>query len=539
MRENFRAAIRNISRHGDTDVLPFPIENHVFYDMEEETLDLLEDIHANFNRYYPKDRVDTDTSLIAVGYTGFRLATQIDPIWNAYLLGLVISIGAEIEKKRLPVEDHAVFSYRFRYNRDEETLFDRNVGWREFQQISIERARHSEFIVISDISDFYPRIYHHRLQNALGDVSGDKETNRRIMLLLKKITKHNVSYGLPVGGPAARILAELLLNRVDHLLRLKGIEFCRFADDYHVFAGSRAAAYSSLVFLSEILYDNEGLSLQKSKTRLMSSQEFQDVSEFGVARDTPDKDEAQARSFLSLKLRFDPYSPTAKEDYEVLREQVKKFDIERLLSREMEKSRVHPALTRRLLTALPFQDSRILSESIRLLIDNLEPTGEGVARLYPVIPNVMILIKNVLNRIDGEVRQYAYDTLRKLVNTDSLVMKLPANLCYALRVLADDPTRETDTLLDSLSASTSITIRRDIILIMGRRRMHFWISNLKGSFTILATWEKRSLIVASFILGDEGEHWRRNIKQAMSATDELLGEWAEKRFQDTEWRIPV
>src|SRR6266404_4627865 len=325
MREHFRTALRNIATHGDTDVLPFPIENHVFYDREEETLNLLEEIHKNFNLYSPKDRVDTDTSLLAVGHMGFRLATQIDPVWNAYLLGLVVSIGEDIERARLPVEDQTIFSYRYRYDNEEGTLFDTNLGWREFQQVSIERAKNADFVVISDISDFYPRVYHHRLENALGEVIGDSEIIRRIMLLLKKITKHNVSYGLPVGGPAARLLSELLLNRVDHLLQVRGVTFCRFADDYHIFAQSRVGAYSSLVFLSEILYDNEGLSLQKSKTRLMSTQEFQDVSEFGVARDDPPADQARAREFLSLKLRFDPYSPTAKQDYEKLKDQVKKF----------------------------------------------------------------------------------------------------------------------------------------------------------------------------------------------------------------------
>ena len=51
--------------------------------------------------------------LAVVGYTGFRGVTQIEPVWNAYLLGLVISIGDEIEGQRLPVWDQIVFSYRF------------------------------------------------------------------------------------------------------------------------------------------------------------------------------------------------------------------------------------------------------------------------------------------------------------------------------------------------------------------------------------------------------------------------------------------
>lgn len=546
---HFRTAIQNIATHGDTDVMPFPIENRVFYDREEETLRILERFRADFNavpenkslaaaQYAPKDRVDTDNSLIAVGYTGFRLGTQIDPIWNAYLLGLVVSIGEEIERRRLPPQEARVFSYRFKHDPDKNTLFDREIGWREFQQASIKRAQKATWVVVSDISDFYPRIYHHRLENALGEATADRNTVAQIMFLLKKITKHNVSYGLPVGGPAARLLSELLLNRVDHLLTLKGVDFCRFADDYHIFAPTREAAYSSLVLLSELLYDNEGLSLQKSKTRMMKPQEFEELSDF-APRKPHDTDEAKARSLLGLKLRFDPYSPTAKQDYEKLKATVKDLELNRWLNEEMRKSRLHPALTRRVLSALPFEDPEVISVAVRLLVDNLKTPEDAIPRLYPVIPSVMILLKSVINVIDPDVRTYTFETLRNLITNDSLELQLPANLCYALRILADDPSPQTDALLDRVRQKGSLAIKRDVILIMARRGARFWLSNLKGNFNWLAAWERRAMIIASQVMGDEGEHWRGNVRHAMSPLDDLVARWAKDRFQEANWRIPV
>jgi hypothetical protein len=106
-------AIRNVARHGDTDVFPFPLENHWFHDSEEEVAKLLHGIDDDFDaklRSYPVHFVK---SLSSVGYNGFRAATQIDPIWNAYLLALVIDIGPELEARRVGADYNNVFSYRF------------------------------------------------------------------------------------------------------------------------------------------------------------------------------------------------------------------------------------------------------------------------------------------------------------------------------------------------------------------------------------------------------------------------------------------
>ena len=50
MEEFFKLAIQNVARHGDTDVFPFPIENYIFYDKPQEAVDILKDIHSNFEQ---------------------------------------------------------------------------------------------------------------------------------------------------------------------------------------------------------------------------------------------------------------------------------------------------------------------------------------------------------------------------------------------------------------------------------------------------------------------------------------------------------
>ena len=137
-------------------------------------------------------------------------------------------------------------------------------------------------MVVSDISEFYPRLGHHRLDATLLQLNLGNDIASRIKKFLKQFSGTR-SFGLPIGGPAARILSELVLTQIDLLLVGHGVEFVRFADDYHLFANSHEDAYAALIFLSEKLFDNQGLSLQKSKTRILPAAEFLSTSPLRLA----------------------------------------------------------------------------------------------------------------------------------------------------------------------------------------------------------------------------------------------------------------
>lgn len=71
-KNNIRLAVRNIAMYGDTDVFPFPIENHVFFDCEDEVVNAIEELHKNFEEYLSKFAPVFVKSLSVVGYHGFR-----------------------------------------------------------------------------------------------------------------------------------------------------------------------------------------------------------------------------------------------------------------------------------------------------------------------------------------------------------------------------------------------------------------------------------------------------------------------------------
>ena len=352
------------------------------------------------------------------------------------------------------------------------------------------------------------------------------------MEMLGQFSK-GVSYGLPVGGPGARLLSELLLNRVDRLLQSKGVIFCRFADDYHIFADSSEQAYRHLVFLSEKLLENEGMLLQKAKTRVMSREEFLGTSEFAEENEPDSAEEMEGRAFLRLRLHYDPYSQTAVEDYEALKDQLRDFDVLGMLAREMRKSRIHQPLARKLIQAVRHLDSPQRDAAVVSMLENL-----GV--LYPVFPSIMLLVKALIGDVDTVTRELAFGRVREILSSGSHIGLVPTHLAYAVRLLAHDRSEETDELLARIYTETnSSAIRRDIILAMARRNADYWVSDVRKAYATVTQWERNALLVSSFILGDEGSHWRRSIGGTLSPLQTLVRDWAAAKAQVPGWEIPV
>ncbi|WP_164744119.1 RNA-directed DNA polymerase [Paenibacillus barengoltzii] len=531
MKKFFEFAVENIIKFGDTDIFPFPIENHLFYDLKDETVSLLLDIFADFDNFVVDNSPQNESMLAPSGYTGFRWATQIDPIWNAYLLGLVLSISDKIEEARIPKDKDKVFSYRIQLNETEKTIFDNNYGWLQFQETSIKRAYQYKYVLICDLSHFYSNVYHHRLENSLAKLDiQDKRIEKNIMELLQRFSNIK-SYGLPIGGQAARILAELLLNRTDKLLRSKSIEFCRYVDDYHIFANTENELYEHLLYLSKILMENEGLSLQKSKTRIISSEEFISSTKYNIQGE--DQENPSRHNLFSIKLKYDPYSLTAREDYDSLKSQIDKLDIIGILSDELNKSRIHSPTMKKLISAIKYLDIDSKNSTIRALTENLE-------LLVPVFPNVMILINDLFDELNEELQNDICTLLQRHIEDKTFIMQVELNIAYALRVLSHKYSDENEDLLITVYRNTeSRLIKRDIILIMAKWGSDFWLSDLKNRYHSLDVWEKRGFIMASYYLGDEGKHWRDHFKEEFSPIFILYRNWVAKKIQTKGWKLPI
>jgi len=540
MDSSFSRAIDNIVHHGDTDIFPFPIENLIIFDQKIDIVALLKSINADFDAYIIGSPPANYGALSPVGYTGFRWATQIDPVWNAYFLALVIEISDKIENARMPTSMEAVYSYRLNGDPTNPDLFDRRFGWRSFIERAVTLSSSHQFVVSCDISEFYPRLNHHRLDNALRQLPNADDCRNKIMGFLSNFSE-TYSFGLPVGGPASRILSELTLNQIDRLLYQRQIPFCRFADDFYLFADSEAEAFKSLVFLSEILHRNQGLQLQKTKTRIMSSSEFArtnpltfDVEESNHegGADLSGVTDARA-SLFRLSLHFDPYSPTANEDYERLRDEIDKFPILDILKTELAKSRINVSLTRKLIGTLQYIQSNELNDAARTLVDNVQ-------LLYPVFFGVLSALKSIFPRLSPDAQYYVEGRIRALIEQGSPAMSVDLNLQYAIRLLSALRTEESVSLMTRLYESTnSIAIRRDIILAMVRWREWIWLSDRRPFFRSMSPMERRAYIMASYVLKDEGQHWRDHTKKEFSDFEIIVRNWIAERINRPNWELPL
>ena len=523
-----RAAVNNIAQHGDTDIFPFPFENYIFFDRPEECCDLLLKLHNDFGNYLATYPPFTIESLTPVGYTGFRWASQIEPFWNAYYLTLTIAIADQIESTRIPEDEKVVFSYRYSLNEEDAKLFADST-WRDYRSRSMDLSHDSKYVVLTDISDFYPRVYHHRIENALTRLSNPEDIPSRIMKLLSTFS-NNVSYGLPVGGPASRILSELALVSVDDNLFRRQIKFCRYADDYSIFCSSKSEAYKLLVFLSEKLF-NEGLVLQKTKTRILTAEEFRETTGLldPKANDPENGEATEEQKLLHISIRFDPYSPTAEEDYERLRAAVNEIDIVGILGREVVKSAIDPTVTRQAIAAIRALSPTARDGAIRTLLD---PSNLDV--LAPVFVTVMRAVRGVYEDLEDEIKDFIDSALIGIYDDQSHLLSVELNMVYFIQAIAIRRSgRKEEILVELFDQRPNELLRRQIIVTMAQWKCFYWLTDVKNKYPGLSQWERRAFILASYVLGDEGKYWRRHIKNTWSPMDVLVRDWSSARYQQT------
>ena len=182
---------------------------------------------------------------------------------------IAIMIAKPLEKTRGKFARDRVFSYRFSPLLKKGQLFNPEHNIRTFQRKSAKIAtqRNVNYVVKSDIANFYDRINLHRLESTLLTV---KDLDHRVVHLINQILLHwarRDSYGIPIGSNASRVLAEAALFNVDKALWEARINFIRFVDDYRIFTKTATEAHAALAMLIELL-NREGLFINTRKSSI-------------------------------------------------------------------------------------------------------------------------------------------------------------------------------------------------------------------------------------------------------------------------------
>lgn len=278
IQDAIKLAIDNIKKEGTTDVEVFlrPFELDMIKGKVED--DVKKKVKESFKQNNIKSLKVSPISHVLVPKKelfDFRKCAHIQPLDEIKYLGLVLQLAHKIEKARINKSKNRIFSYRFSPQKG--YLFDPRYNFTSFREFISKQSKKSnvDVVVSCDISNFYDRLNLHRLECILTSIDGsDKKVVKQINELLLFWSNRD-SYGLPVGSNASRILAEASLIEVDNYLISQKVDFCRFVDDYRIFAKDAATAHHWLSLLVNRL-SMEGLFINTSKT------EIKDVSEYGI-----------------------------------------------------------------------------------------------------------------------------------------------------------------------------------------------------------------------------------------------------------------
>lgn len=271
--EACNTAINNIIKEGTTDVelfkKPFEIK---LLENNEIRREIIENVVKSIKKCNFEELKISKIGHVLVpkkNLCDYRKCAWIDVIDEIKYLTLVLLMAKDIEVARDNKSNKKVFSYRLKTKGNNGYIFDNEYNYTSFRNRIAEKSKmkNKRIVVECDISNFYDRLNLHRLESIL--LSIEKIDKDAIKLLNEVLLfwSNRDSYGLPVGSNASRILAEAALIEIDNYLISKNIDFCRFVDDYRIFAKSASEAHKNLAILVERL-NKEGLFLNFSKTNI-------------------------------------------------------------------------------------------------------------------------------------------------------------------------------------------------------------------------------------------------------------------------------
>jgi hypothetical protein len=166
---------------------------------------------------------------------------------------------------------------------------------------------------------------------------------------------------------------------------------------------------------------------------------------------------------------------------------------------------------------------------------------QNLGVLYPVFPTVVILLRSIIGDIEPATRESIFEAIRDLFQNRSHIVMVPANLAFAVRLVTYDRNEATDSLLIQIYNRPRIDmmVKRDILLAMAYRRGSYWLSPTIRQFAVVTPWEKRALLASSYILGDEGRHWRDSIRTQLSEVERAFLAWVGEKNNGRIWDIPL
>lgn len=455
---------------------------------------------------------------------GLRVATQLDPLDALLTTALVTQVGERLEAVRLPREDKIVHSHRFESGLAHGRLFSPDFNFRSFRDRSLELvSEQGGLVLLTDISDFYPRLYLHRVENALRAALESDDGASRVLIKFLSQWNQSISYGLPVGTSAFRLVAEVTINDVDQAMSAERYVFCRYSDDFRIFVRTEREAREALAFLARILHDNHGLTLQEAKTEIISAAEF--TRRFSWSEQ--DRATASVQEHLAAlldKVGIDTYDLPDFDDLpnEVV-EEIEKVNVWQVLSDQMESE--HPD-ARTVRFALQQVRWWHLHDAEGFIMDHISKFESLFADAVQAATASEELTVEDMHAIAGR--------LLKLVD-DPVVGHLEYFRAWVLHVLAESPDwNHTQRLLAIHRRFSDSFTRSAATLALGVAGVDYWFRSRRGQISLMDPWERRSFLAGAACLpADERKHWYASVRPGLTELERAVLDWAKTSPQGT------
>lgn len=506
-RASLERALDHICAYGDTDVFPHLGELHFLRDKRDEVLSELSVL--DINSYQPLQAVEV---LAPKSRFGFRIVHQLHFVDTILFTAAVIEIGEELENLKSSEGNSGPFAYRFDATGGK-SLFQSGHTFRDWLiwQKSYAEKADFDYVVFSDIADFYQRIYLHRIESLLDVATAKKGVKHFIERVIKAIRSRQ-SYGIPVGGSASRVLAEAALSDSDAALLDEGIAFTRFVDDFRLYVASEQVPYQVLSFLAEQLFLTEGLTLNGKKTSVMTKEAYLAHLE----AELPGEDEKAEDAALET-LTHDIYFSEEEPDEDKIAA-LKAMNMVAALEESVAVDDWDFGRIKSILRALRLVKSADATDSVIRNMHELLPFAKEVMLYFDELDNMQDVAKENLK-----------NTIVSLAS-DKSAKNVPIIHAWLLEFFVRGVTTASHKELQAMEASSPLSDRQ-INIIRGRNGDVNFFRRNKTRFEELSPLTKYSFILgASCLPRGEYEAWIGAIKGRMRGPLEgLYCDWAKSK----------
>jgi Reverse transcriptase (RNA-dependent DNA polymerase) len=510
-------SLLHAQRMGDTDIFPPAFEFEAIADNWDEVKAWIhsQDLLSWKTRPYRR-------CLVPKHRFGFRISTHLDPIDFLVYTTLVYDVGKKLEARRVPVSDNVVHSYRFNPDTDGRMFSDKG-SYTTFQEASHDLCKRvkPKFVLIADIADFFPRLYTHRIDNAIDVALG---TGHMHGVALKRMINQwagTYSYGIPVGSAASRLVAETTIADIDQLLLSEGASYVRYSDDFRIFCKSEAEAYKYLTILARGLIENHGLTLQQNKTRIVSAKVFRS---YYLRENEKREIDTLSQKFFELLEEIGIEDTYGEIDYDALepayQKAIDQLNLQGILEEQIHEEEPDLSLLKFILRRLSQLGD---AQAIELIVSSFD-------KFVPVVRETIDYMMSLSALTASEKKELGERLIEIYRDESSSASHLEYSRMYLLRPFAVDAKWNSDGQYVKLyNEALDQFTRRELLLAMGRGNKDFWFRSRKQTLNELPPWQRTAFLLgASCLPADEYKHWILGIYGKLDILERAVAQWARK-----------